>query len=396
MTDPTTSGASAETPFGTFGSTRGSGLARGKRVTPVAASAAAAAPGSYRPTSLQVITPASEYRNPFASDVPAGESSPSATVEAPRPEAAASPVPSTAFVPEAPVSAPRAAAPAVLVREEPVEPSAPAPRHAVAAEISSEAAAGMSTEPAPASESERAEIRILPAAESRRPAVSWEGASASPERAAESSERPRRDERPVFRPESRRDGPAVERSEGREPRRDFGRGADSRPAARDRAPQPLRPTPAREAREPQAQPPRARGGFFGWLKGLFGGKSNAASAARAAVAGEAPRDDDRAVGREGGQPGQHPRRRRRGGRGQGFTPGGRDSGPHGSHGGHSGEAGPREGTPFRRDQADGGGEDRAQSGDAAGGPRRRRHRGGRGRNRGGDHRPEGQKGGGAI
>jgi translation initiation factor IF-2 len=395
MTDQTTSGANAATPVGTFGSTRGSGLARGKRVTPAAAPAAAATPGAYRPTTVQVITPASEYRNPFA------------THEAPEAVPAASAVTTAGLEPEAPAPIPQATSP----EPTPVFPQASvptppparealespvAPPHAVAAEIAMETSAAEDAEPASAPEPQRAEIKILPAAESRRPAVSWEGASAPAERAASAADRPRRDDRPVFRPESRRDGPIADRSEGREPRRDFGRGGEPRPAARERAPQPLRPTPAPAPREPQAERPGTGGGFFGWLKGLFGGKPKAGSAGPTPAAGEARRDDDRPGGREGGHDGQRPRRRRRGGRGQGFSPGGGEAGSHGSHGGSTGQAGPREGAPFRRDRAEGGGDSRGPAGDEAGGPRRRRHRGGRGRNRGGDHRPEGQKGGGAI
>src|ERR1700734_895203 len=58
--------ASAETPAGNFGSTRGSGLARGKRQSSAAAPTANTAKSDYKPSALEVITPASEYRNPFA------------------------------------------------------------------------------------------------------------------------------------------------------------------------------------------------------------------------------------------------------------------------------------------------------------------------------------------
>src|SRR6266567_3150875 len=56
-------------PTGAFGSTRGSGLARGKRPTlPAAQAAAPATPSGYKPTALEVITPQSEYRNPFTGE----------------------------------------------------------------------------------------------------------------------------------------------------------------------------------------------------------------------------------------------------------------------------------------------------------------------------------------
>src|ERR1700679_4071127 len=84
MTDTNTSGAtfapaadtqapaaSAETPAGNFGSTRGSGLARGKRQSSAAAPTANTAKSDYKPIALEVITPASEYRTPFASPEPA-------------------------------------------------------------------------------------------------------------------------------------------------------------------------------------------------------------------------------------------------------------------------------------------------------------------------------------
>src|SRR5215217_5401490 len=73
------SGSAATQPapsFGVFSPQRGSGLARGKR--PAAASAPSApapTPTGYKPTALEVITPQSEYKNPFT-----GETSVSAPV----------------------------------------------------------------------------------------------------------------------------------------------------------------------------------------------------------------------------------------------------------------------------------------------------------------------------
>src|SRR4051812_13146916 len=52
-----------------FGSTRGSGLARGKRpAVPSAPTNAPAAGTGYKPTALEVITPQSEYKNPFTGE----------------------------------------------------------------------------------------------------------------------------------------------------------------------------------------------------------------------------------------------------------------------------------------------------------------------------------------
>ena len=62
--------ASAETTAGNFGGTRGSGLARGKRQSSAAAPTANTAKSDYKPSALEVITPASEYKNPFASPEP--------------------------------------------------------------------------------------------------------------------------------------------------------------------------------------------------------------------------------------------------------------------------------------------------------------------------------------
>src|SRR3954471_17752431 len=98
MSDNNQSGASStpgaastgENPgFGVFGANRGSGLARGKRPAPAAAaSAAPAAPSGYKPSSLEVISPKSEYVNPFTGET---------AVDAPRanepaPQAAPAPV----------------------------------------------------------------------------------------------------------------------------------------------------------------------------------------------------------------------------------------------------------------------------------------------------------------
>src|SRR6478735_2157129 len=88
MSSTESSGAPAEatatTPapdatFPTFGSTRGSGLARGKR--PAAGPAASTtASAEYTPTAIEVVNAPREYQNPFA---PAETPAASAPVPAP-------------------------------------------------------------------------------------------------------------------------------------------------------------------------------------------------------------------------------------------------------------------------------------------------------------------------
>src|SRR3954465_2788241 len=65
--------------FPTFGTTRGSGLARGKRPSAGPATATAAAPSDYKPTAIEVVNAPREYTNPFA---PAEQAAP-AQVEKP-------------------------------------------------------------------------------------------------------------------------------------------------------------------------------------------------------------------------------------------------------------------------------------------------------------------------
>jgi hypothetical protein len=361
--------ASTETPAGNFGSTRGSGLARGKRASSAAAPTANPAKSDYKPTAVEVITPQREYRNPFASQEP--ESAPV----------------------EQPVKVEIAEAPAPAV----VEPeSHPAP-----------AVSMFSSEPV----AEKPEIQILPPAEAVRPSVSWESPSAS---AAGAKSQPddfpdagRHDDRPTFRPD-RREGPAggaqpearEPRFEGRDPQRDSFRREQRQPRDPREARQPRDPRDARQPRDPrEARQPRdprderpqydsrprrepngqvehtvpaappASGGFLGWLKSLFGAKKPDVAPAARESASE-PFND-----------GHRPRRRHRGGRGHGGN-------PQGFRNDRSAQGGPRpEG--FK------GGEGESGGGDRYGG-RGRRHRGGQGRDRGGEPRAEGHQGGGAI
>src|SRR5690349_11626481 len=87
MSSNETSGAPAEatatTPapaaeFPSFGTTRGSGLARGKRPSAGSSTASAAAPSDYKPTAIEVVNAPREYTNPFA---PAEEAAPAPVAE---------------------------------------------------------------------------------------------------------------------------------------------------------------------------------------------------------------------------------------------------------------------------------------------------------------------------
>ena len=288
MSSTETSGVPAEgtaTPpapdaaFPSFGTTRGSGLARGKRPSAAAATAASTAPSDYKPTAIEVVNAPREYTNPFA------------PAEAPVAEAAPAPVAETAPVIEN--VAPTAAAPAA---EEP------------------------------------AELNILPPAEQKTaPAQTWESEGFRPAR-ADRSERPERSERP--RREERAEAPADEPVDiasipekflyvrpgvtfvptpsnwGGAPRE---RRAHDESAPRSEAPR------ASVSSAPAAAPAKS-GGFLGWLKGLFGGETASSAAAPARGESGEPRREggqrrhrsDR--GGRGGEGGGH--RRHRGGRGR--------------------------------------------------------------------------------
>ena len=356
VADITAPAAPAETHAGSFGNTRGSGLARGKRSTSASAPTAETPTGDYKPTSVAIITAQREYKNPFAS--PEVESAPAAQAAVP--------------VTPAPV-----AAPVAHVFAEP-QPAPAAAEPAAAEPIAAEPIAAPAEAPV-----EHKEIHILPPAAAERPAVSWESSSGAPVH----RESPR-GERPTFRPDRREDAqPGAprpeERASGREPFNRDRQPRDPRQARQPRDPrdarQPRDPREARQPRDPRDEvqerfPVRPaapeKKGFLGWLKGLFGGSKPATEAAapiRDASPGEAYGD------------GRRPRRRHRGGRG---------------HGGGGGQGG-----GFRNDRFQQGG-DRPQGGEFENrggdrGGRGRRHRGGPRRDRG-EPRSEGQQGGGAI
>lgn len=284
-----------------FGSTRGSGLARGKAKRPSAPAAATAASSDYTPTAIEVVTAPREYQNPFAPvETPAAVTAESAPVVAPAPAAAPAPV--------APVKAYSA----------PVVAAAPAP---------------VPTEAQTASEpDEQAELNILePEQQKVTPAQTWESEGFRPAREVR-NDRPRREE-------ARREEPRREERTDRAPREERAPFDPStipakflyvRPgynyvptpsnyggAPRDRDSGPAAAAP-RSAAAPADAAPQKSGGFFGWLKSLFG--SAPAAPARVEVR---PYDQQRQGGDrqrggrsqgQGGGDGQ--RRRSRGGRGR--------------------------------------------------------------------------------
>jgi translation initiation factor IF-2 len=315
--------------FGTFGTTRGSGLARGKRATAAAPATTTPESSGYQPTAIEIITPEREYHNPFASEQPA--------------PAVAAPVKSEPAAPAAVVPVKTPAPAPVVVKPEP-------------APIAKAAA------PAPAVTDEtKAELKILPPAETKHAAQSWESASATPAKSEAPTRPVRHEERPTFRPErsERREQTGEPRSftprENREPR-------EPRDSREPRAPRPA---------SVPAVPAAKSGGFIGWLKSLFAGKPEAPAAAPETNGGS--QRDDRP---------HHDHRRHRGGRGRNRNFNGPRDGQFRGNGDGQG--------PRRHDDQSSGGE---------GGQRRRRRRGGRNRQRGdhgGRNRPEGQQGGGAI
>jgi translation initiation factor IF-2 len=246
--------------FPSFGTTRGSGLARGKRPSSAAATAASAAPTDYKPTAIEVINAPREYTNPFAP---------------------ANPEPAE----PAPAPAPAAAADVAPV----VEPAAPAATPAPAP-----------VAPAPVAE-ESAQLNILPPAQQRTaPAQTWESDGFSPTRQEAPAEEVDIASIP---PQFLYVRPGVKfvptpKNWGGAPR-------ERRPHAEHAAKAPGADAPAARVDTPA---PAKSGGFLGWLKGLFGGSSAGETVAAGSESGDERHD--------GG------RRRHRGGRGRGAEGGG--------------------------------------------------------------------------
>lgn len=272
--------AAAATPASTFGTSRGSGLARGKRATHTATSAGDTKSGEYQPTAIQVVTTAREYKNPFAPDEPA----------TPEPETAQEPAPAV------PTPAPAPTEPAPAQTEPAVASTEPV--------IATQTAKSASEEPAPAPETPepKAELNILPPEEKQSRAQSWQSDSFAPEQK----------DRPVFQPRGERGnrGERGDRERGHRRDRREGGGADATPEARQPA-----PAPAPEKKKST--------GFIGWLKGLFGGADDEQGKTTAQPEG----DRNNRRNRDGG-------RRHRGGRNRqrGENRDGQGGGDHYRHG----------------------------------------------------------------
>ena len=300
-----------------FGSTRGSGLLRGKRPTISPASTATAPSAEYTPTAIEVVTAPREYQNPFA--------------PAETPVAAATPAAPAVQIP--------AAVP--VAQTDPVttnlqEPPAPAAHEAP---LRIEPDAGSETD-------EPAELNILePEQQKIAPAQTWESEGFRP---ARGGDRPRREE-------SRRDEPRREERTERAPREESapfdpasipekflyvrpGYNYVPTPSNYGGAPRERNSSPAAAyaPSAPAASAPAKSGGFLGWLKSLFGGSSAAAPAQDEARSGEYRNGGDRHRGGRGrgqGGGGDGQRRRSRGGRGRNQSRGDFRSG--GAQGGDS-------------------------------------------------------------
>lgn len=283
--------------FPTFGTTRGSGLARGKRPSTGPAASTTAAPSDYKPTAIEVVSAPREYSNPFAPAEPAPTEQPAASVASPVERASPELVERAIETPKSETSIP----PAPVARFE--ESAAPA------------------------------ELNILPPAEQKTaPAQTWESEGFTSQR------EPRRERA------SRREEPAADEPvdiASIPPQFLYVRpGVTYVPTPRNwgGAPRERRPERAAEGAPRREEPrdelsrlsetssvsaPAKSGGFLGWLKSLFGGSSE--SEPVTAGAGEQRR--------EGGD------RRHRGGRG---GRGGQGGGGHRRHrGGRGGRGGPR-------------------------------------------------------
>jgi len=348
-----------------FGTSRGSGLARGKRKTVTAPDAPTAqdTPNGYQPTAIEVITPKSEYSNPFTGET---------VVETPRQE-------------EAPKrDVPKSEEP--LIRATPTSEEHSAEPEPPTTPTASESAAAPPTEAQP-----KPELKILPPAQPNRSRQSWESPSEHPAHraaaAAANGEKVNNDSgneaprsrsprgssegRPTFQPERRsrnpQNGEADERSPRPEkqfreerPKRESREPRDSRDSRSEQRSSRTAGAPTKPAAKPQ--------GFFGWLKSLFGGSSSAHPKT-------AKSNEQR---HEGG-----PKRRSRGGRGRSTS-----NGPRGGSESFSGRRNTEKPVGDRSSPSRGSEEQRDRP--------RNRSRGGRGGRSRSGHRPEGQQSGGAI
>lgn len=305
MSSTESSGAPAEgtstTPaqdaaFPSFGSTRGSGLARGKR--PAAGPAASSAASTeYTPTAIEVVNAPREYQNPFAPADSAAETT--AKAETPKPFE-----PAPFVITPAPARAPR-------VQEEPVAP------------VADVAPSAQNDEPA--------ELNILePAQPKVAPTQTWESEGFKPNREprGDRGDRPRREERserPADEPVDVDSIPPqflyVRPGHTYVPTpRNWGGAPRERSERTERNDRPIHGSPER-ALETSAEVPAKSGGFLGWLKSLFGGSS------AETVATPAANGDNGNYRREGGGHRRHRGgRNRSGGQGGGYSSGGEGRG----------------------------------------------------------------------
>lgn len=296
--------------FPSFGSTRGSGLARGKRPAASAAASAAPSAAAYTPTAIEVVHAPREYTNPFAPAEPTPASAPADTldraIETPKsetsipPAAVGSPAPvTTDSVPEIKVMAPVSSA-----------------------------------------ETEPAQLNILPPAEQKSaPAQTWESDGFAPARESR-RERPRREESAEeevdiasIPPQFLYVRPGVKfvptpRNWGGAPRERTPRSSEGAPR-REETPRVIESNPTPTVTE------KSGGGFIGWLKSLLAGEPTASTAAEPVAAGRSEERREgghrrhrggRSGGRGEGSGSNGGGHRRRGGRGRGPRPGG-DAGP---------------------------------------------------------------------
>jgi translation initiation factor IF-2 len=291
-----------------FGTSRGSGLARGKRALHPAttSNSTTAANGDYAPTTIQIVTAGREYKNPFAPEQPA-EVPASAAVAARPPEPASAPAPHAATAPA--VASPQPA------------------DNAAAGSVPATADAGVG-------EPEKAEIKILPPVDKPRPAQHWDTSTPIDSTDDTSVHPSLRGDRPVFRPESQsgetRDHRAFRdrgerRRGGRDRERERDGYGDPRPPREPREPRPEASADAAPDASATGPAPKKSGGFFGWLKNLFGGSDDTAKAGTPARS-----DDGRREGRRDGRRGGRGGRNHDGG-GGGFRGERRDDRPRGHH-----------------------------------------------------------------
>ena len=280
-----------------FGSTRGSGLLRGKAKRSSAPAAATAASSDYTPTAIAVVSSPREYQNPFA------------------------PVETPAAVTLETVAAPATTASVTPVVENPIQST---PVSAKTEPIAEESAAPAHPESVTAAKSdEQTELNILePEQQKTVPAQTWESEGFRPAREPRSDrprrEEPRREERTERAPREERVpfDPATIPAKFLYVRPGYNyvptpSNYGGAPRDRDNG----GAAPARASETPVAAPAKS-GGFVGWLKSLFGGSP--ATPAPVEVRQSEQRSGDRHRGgrghSSGGGDGQ--RRRSRGGRGR--------------------------------------------------------------------------------